>query len=339
MVRNIIIKEAVVSKPVIYVGVDVGATELWCSCEGLKAKRFAHSGAGIRSLQRWSVKQAGGKTVHLCIEATGVYGLNVAFRLSGMSGIEVSLVNPACIAAFAKAQLRRSKTDPVDAEVIRCYAESQKPPLWKPAAKSIRQLYELVTQGEAIQSSLQQWQNRHHAHGYIADLPKAVVKTRRAIERSLMRQLQLIEAAIDQLCASEPGLAQQVMLLETIPGVARKSAVRLLAYGQQWLTDRSAKALVAHAGLAPHHRRSGTSVRGQSRLDKQGNRRLRKALYMPALTGIVHNPVLKQFYQRLCENGKQKKVALVACIKKLLLIVRSMLIQQKTFNPKYQHLT
>lgn len=326
-------------KQVIYIGIDVGARELWCSRDGLKPRCFAHTSVGIRALQRWSLKRAEGRPVHVCIESTGVYGLHVAFLLSQLGGTEISLVNPACIAAFARAQQRRSKTDLIDAEVIRGYAESQKPKLWRPVSKSIRQLYELVAQAEAIQASLQQWSNRRHAHGFVVDLPEAVIKTQRSIERSLLRQLQQIEAAIDQLCASDAALAQQILLLETIPGIARKSAIRLIAFGQAWLTQRSAKALVAHAGLAPHHRLSGSSVRGRSTIDKQGNRKLRKTLYMPALVGIVHNPIIRAFYQRLCNNGKQKKVALVACMKKLLLMVRSMLINKKTFNPKFLSLT
>lgn len=327
------------SKQVIYIGVDVGASELWGAAAGLRPRKFKHTSAGIRALHRWAVKQAGAAVVHLCMEATGVYSQSLAMRLVNQPGTEVSIVNPACIKAFANVQLRRSKTDVIDAEVIRSYAESQHPQPWQPASEVLRQLYQLVVQADAIKASLQQWQNRNHSHSYIPDLPKEVLTSQRAIRRTLKRQLQLLEEAIDQLCATNPTLAQKVMLLETIPGIARKSSVQILAYGGQWLTERTPKELVAHAGLAPHHHQSGTSVRGKSRIDKRGDRRLRKALYMPALVGIVHNPALKPFYQRLLANQKMKKVALVASMKKLLLISRSMLIHKTTFDPKYQPLT
>jgi len=327
------------SKQVMYVGVDVGATDFWGAVKGQAPKRFAHTAAGIRALHRWAVKHAGEAVVHLCMEATGVYSQSLAMRLVTRPGTEVSIVNPACIKAFANAQLRRSKTDSIDAEVIQCYAEIHHPRPWQPVPKVFRQLYQLVVQADAIKDSLLQWQNRNHAQHYVPDLPKEVVKSQRAIIRALQRQLQRLEEAVDQLCATDATLAQKVMLLETIPGIARKSSVQILAYGGQWLTQRTQKELVAHAGLAPHHHQSGTSVRRQSRIDKRGDRRLRKALYMPALVGIVHNPILKSFYQRLLENQKMKKVALVACMKKLLLISRSMLINKTTFNPKYQPLT
>jgi transposase len=327
------------SKQVMYIGVDVGATELWVSVNGAKAKMFAHSTAGIKSLHQWAIKQAGDAVAHLCMEATGVYSQHVAIKLLEMSGLEVSIVNPACIKAYANLQLRRSKTDALDAKVIRCYAESQKPSPWQPATKVKRQLYELAAQAEAIQGSLQQWRNRRHAQGYIPDLPQAVSRTQRAIEKMLEKQLDQIKQAIDQLCDSDGELAQQVAILESIPGIARKSAVKVLAHGREWLTDYSAKALTAHAGLAPHHHQSGTSIKGRPRLDKRGNSKLRATLYMPALCGIVHNPILKPFYKRLCANGKKKKLALAACMKKLLMIIRSMLINKKLFNPEFNLLT
>jgi transposase len=327
------------SKEVIYVGVDVGATELWVSADGIKSKKFNHDNAGIKSLYRWAIKHAGDNGIHLCMEATGVYSQHVAIRLLRLSGIEVSIVNPACIKAFANAQLRRCKTDMIDAEVIRCYAQSQKPSAWQPSSKANRQLYELVMQADSIQASLQQWRNRSHRQEYIDDFPKAAIKAQRAIVKTLEKQLDLLERAIDQLCAADAELACQIILLESIPGIARKSAVRILAHGQHWLTDRTAKALTAHAGLAPHHYQSGTSIRGKSRIDKRGNKNLRKALYMPALVGIVHNPILKPFYNRLLDNGKQKMLALIACMKKLLLIIRSMLINKTTFNPEINSLT
>jgi len=327
------------SKAVIYVGLDVGATELWISAEGIKPKKFNHDYAGIKSLRRWVIKHAGDNGIHLCMEATGVYSQHVAIRLLELSGIEVSIVNPACIKAFANVQLRRSKTDMIDAEVIRGYAQNQKPSAWQPASKTKRQLYELVRQADSIQASLQQWRNRNHRQEYIHDFPKAAIKAQRAIAKTLEKQLGLLELAIDQLCAADSDLAQQIMLLESIPGIARKSAVRVLAHGRDWLTDRTAKALTAHAGLAPHHYQSGTSIRGKSRIDKRGNKNLRRALNMPALVGIVHNPILKPFYNRLLDNGKQKMLALTACMRKLLLIIRSMLINKTIFNPEINNLT
>lgn len=325
------------SNDVFCVGIDVGCEELWASTEGLKPKMFKHSKEGVRSLHAWSQKKSGQTQIHFCMEATGVYSMSVVNLLVEKHQALVSIVNPAQIKTFARMQMRRSKTDQIDAEIIRNYAETQSPPLWKPASKQLRQLTCLVTQADAIKESLGQWRNRHHAQRFIPDMPKEIKKTQRSIERSLETQLKKIETTIKNLCASESTLAHKVALLCTIPGVANQTAVKLLAYGQNWLTDISAKALTAHAGLAPQHHQSGTSVNRKSRIDKRGNPKLRKTLFMPALVAVHHNPDLKRFYQRLLKNGKPKKLALVAAMRKLLLLSRAILITEKPFNPQLSH--
>lgn len=325
------------NKQVVYVGIDVGCQELWAAMKGFKPRKFEHTNQGIRSLHAWAARKAGDNQMFFCMEATGVYSTSVASRLIVQTKAIVSIVNPMQIAAFAKVQLRRCKTDSVDAGVICAFAESQIPRTWSPDPEPVRKLYELVSQADAIRASLGQWQNRHHAQRFIADLPDAVKKSQRAIERSLKTQLKRIETAIANLCASDSLLAQQIALLCTIPGVANNSAAKLLAYGRDWLTNNNSKALTAHAGLAPHHRLSGSSVRGKSRIDKHGDHRLRKTLYMPALVGIVHNPRLKSFYQHLIKQGKPKMVALIACMRKLLMIIRAILIKKEPFNPLHSH--
>ena len=327
------------NKNVFYVGIDVGSRELWAAVAEQKPRPFAHSKAGLENLCRWARRQAGERLLHLCLEASGVYSISAASRWVGLPETEVSIVNPAQIAAFAKAQLRRCKSDPVDAEVIRAFAESQHPPCWQPVRKEQRQLAELVQLAEQLQAQLQQWRNRRHAHHYLADLPELVGKTQKAMIRSLKRQLEKVERAITAFYAADPVLAQQVALLSTIPGIAQRSAIQILASGQNWLTERSAKALTAHSGLAPHPRQSGTSLKAAGAIDKRGNRRLRKALYMPTLVAIQHNPKLKPFYQRLCQRSKPKMVAIVACMKKLLLIIRAILVTKIPFNYQKSALT
>ena len=163
--------EVIMSKSIVYVGVDVGASEVWVSVEGKKARSFRHCVTGVRSLHRWVMRHAGAAHVHICIEATGVYSQHLAYRLVAEGDVVVSLVNPACIQAYARAQSRRSKTDSIDADVIRQYAETQHPSVWQPATASLRQLYALVRQADALKSNQQQWRNRRHAQGFMIDVP------------------------------------------------------------------------------------------------------------------------------------------------------------------------
>ncbi|MCK4858535.1 MAG: IS110 family transposase [candidate division Zixibacteria bacterium] len=322
------------SKEVFYVGVDVGSREVWAALAGEKPRRFSHSDSGLQAPHSWAVKRSTATVIHFCLEGNGVYSVSVAGRWVGLANTEVSIVNPAQINAFAKTQLRRCKTDQIDAEVIRAFAVSQHPPLWQPASKSLRQLYELVQLADQLRAQLRQWQNRKHARHYVADLPETVAKTHQTIIRSTKHQLEKVEQAIKAFCAADADLAQQIALLTTIPGIAQRSATQMLAYGQNWFTSKGAKALVAHSGLAPHPRQSGTSLNSTGSIDKRGNQRLRKALYMPTLVAVRHNPLLKAFYQRLCQRGKPKMVALLACSRKLLLIVRAILKSKKPFDLK-----
>jgi transposase len=208
------------SKPVMYVGIDVGRTELWVSVAGCRPWSFRHSRGGIRALVAWTAQRAGTTPRHFCLEATGVYSVSVATQLRDAGQTSISIVNPVRMAAYARAQFQRSKTDQVDAAVIRAYAESQRPAVWRPAPAALPQLTALVTQADALREDLQWWRNRRQAQAFLSDLPEAVRRTQRAIERSLQTQLAKLEAAIAALCAQEHMLGQQVALLCTIPGIA-----------------------------------------------------------------------------------------------------------------------
>lgn len=327
------------SKSIVYAGVDVGKDELWVAMTKRKPRKFANTKAGVKALVNWCRKVVGDAALHVCMEATGVYSQAAAVNLYPLAKVEISIVNPAQIAAFAKAQLRRTKTDSVDARVILEFAQSQSPPVWAPAPKAFQQLYALVKQADAMRDSLARWNNRAHAQSYLCDLPREVKKSQRDVECFFTRQLEKLEKAIDELIKSDDTLKRQVKLLNTIPGIADLTAHRMLAYGKEHLTRRSAKELTAHAGLAPKHRQSGSSIRGKSRLNKAGDRRLRTILYMPTLCAIVHNPIIKKRYQHLLDQGKCKMLAVVACMRKLLLIIQAMLIKNKPFNPEILTLT
>lgn len=327
------------SKERFEVGVDVGQSEVWASLGIGKPRKFKHDGSGVKQLYRWAKEKSGGLLIHFCMEATGVYSQSLAVRLLGCGRCEVSIVNPAQIAAFAKAQMRRSKTDQVDAQVIWAYAESQQPRCWQPERQAIQALVALVAQADALRKTQRSWKNRRHAHEYYPDLPRAVQQTTAKVEQMLRQQLEKVEQEIHRLCQADAELKRDVDLLCTIPGVAELTATRLLAYGKSALTERSPKELTAHAGLAPRHRQSGTSLKGRSRLSKQGDARIRFMLYMPTVAALTFNPIIRYHYQRHLANHKPPMVALMACMKKLLLMAQAILTSQRPFNPNLIPLT
>ncbi|MEZ5357821.1 MAG: IS110 family transposase [Candidatus Zixiibacteriota bacterium] len=321
------------------VGIDVGKEELIVVAGSGKSRSFGTTVAEIKRLSQWLLHHAGDQAIHVGMEATGVYSHGVAAGLSQDERITVSVINPAQIKAFGRAMLTRTKTDRVDAKVIREFVRSQSPAPWTPPPVIRQQLYALVSQADALGQEIQQWKNRRHAQHHDINIPKAVTTSTAAIIRSLERAQARLHKAIEDVCASAPMLTTDMSLMTSIKGIGVRSAAQILAYGSTSLTERTRCQLDAHAGLVPAERQSGTSVRGKSHLAKQGNARLRKALYMPTLVAVHHNPVLKRHYEKLLARGKMKKVALIACMRKLLNIIRAILISKKSFDPNYQTLT
>jgi transposase len=325
------------SKVICMVGVDVGKTELWVAIADRRPRMFAHTGRGVQALWRYCRGIAPVGIVHVCMEATGVYSRLLAMRLLRLeqADLRLSIVNPARIRAFGRAQLRRTKTDAVDARVILAFAESQTPPVWTPESPALREMYHLVRQADEVQNDLLAWNNRARTHDEGPDRVAAVRRTDRQIRRALQRELAYLENAIAKLFQRDADLRRQRDLLESIPGIGVKTAPRLLAYGGTVWMSHSEKELTAYAGLAPSHRQSGTSVRGKSYLGKQGNVDLRRSLFMATLAAIRSNPLIRPVRQRLLANGKTKMTDVGACMRHMLLIARAVLKHQTPFDPQY----
>ena len=325
------------SKSICMVGVDVGKTELWVAIADRRPRAFAHTARGVQALWRYCRRIAPAGAVQVCMEATGVYSRMLIAHLGRLpkADLQWSVINPARISAFSQAQLRRTKTDGVAARVILAFAESEQPPVWTPEAPALRELYELVRQADTVQQDLEAWNNRAGAHADGPTCVAAVRRSDRAIRRYLQKQLAGLHAAIVALFRREPELRHQRDLLLSIPGIGEKTASRLLAYGGTVWGTHSEKELTAYAGLAPSHRQSGTSVRGKSRLAKQGNRDLRRSLYMATLAAIRSNPAIRPVRDRLLHAGKTKMTAVGACMRHLLLIARAVLKHQTPFDPQF----
>jgi transposase len=321
------------------VGIDVGKDELMVAVVGRKPIVFGTSQSDVKRLVKWVKSQAGSQVIHIGMEATGVYSSRIALPLSEDPALTVSVINPAQIKAYGRATMRRTKTDRIDAQLICDFVVTQSPVAWTPPSAVQQALAVLVAQADAIQEEMRRWLNRRHAHQQMLHPPRTVTASTDQILRALQKQQDAVEKAINQLCQTDSSLAEDLAIAVSIPGIGLRSAVRMLAYGGSALTQRTRRQLDAHAGLAPAQRQSGTSVHGKSHIAKQGNARLRKSLYMPALVGVRHNPHLKRHYDRLVERGKLKKVALTACMRKLLNLLRAMLIKRTLYNPNYQPLT
>lgn len=294
----------------------------------LRQRKFLNRQQGFAELGVWLAKHKATQ-VHACLEATGPYSQALALYLHEQGHI-VSIVNPARIKAFGQSELLRNKDDQPDAALIRRFCEKQRPPAWTPAPAHFQELQALARHLDSLLDIRQQQMNRLEAAN-----SKQVAKSLRKLVAHLETAIKRTEEQIDEHLDCYPDLKQQCQLLLSIPGIGKRTAVRLLAEIENFSQFKSARQVAAYAGLTPRNNRSGT-MRGQTRLSKTGNGRVRKALFFSAIVAKQYNPIVRSFCQRLAHRGKNKMQLVGAAMRKLLHIAFGVLKSRKVFNPEHE---
>ncbi len=279
------------------------------------ARRFDNTAAGHRQAICWILKGAQGARV--CLEATGVYHLQLALSLARTPGIELMLVNPRGARRFAEAQLIRAKTDKVDADGLLQYLARMPFRAWTPPADEVLALQCLAHRLAQLGKEKKREQARLHAAQRAGSHTRLVQQNLRAHIDYLAQQQQAIEREALALTQRHAALAEDLRLLDTAPGVAERSAVKLLAEIAVLPPHLTASQWVAQAGIDPRPDESGDKT-GPRRISKQGNARIRAALFYPAMTAEQHDPHVKAYYQSLIARGKKPLQAQVAVMRKLL---------------------
>ncbi len=320
--------------PIVLVGIDVSARELLVALERgqrpLWEGSFANDAGGHRKLVK-RLARGGGK-VRVCVEATGIYHLDLCLALHEAREIEVMVVNPRAAKDFARAQLRRSKTDRVDARSLLAFVCRMEFAPWQPPERSILELRGLSRRIQALVVNRAQEKNRLHADD-------SVQTTAPAIRESIDRHIEAINDEIRTLtgCALEivrgdPALRPKFDHLISIKGIAEASAITILAELAVLPADMSARQWVAHAGIDPRHLESGSSVRGATRISKVGNRHLRAALFLPAMVAAQYEPQVRAYSRKLLDKGKKPMQVLVAIMRKLLHAIYGMFRHDADFD-------
>ena len=315
-------------------GMEVSAQELVIALSGKKGgvvlRRFANTAVGHAKLLHTLTR--GGKRVRVCLEATGMYGLDVALLLSAQEEVEVMVANPRAVRSFARALMQRSKNDQLDAVMLREFAARMPFQPWVRPTENALALWATARRLESLTKQHAAEKNRQHAAGVSRAIPAGV---QRSIARSLRFQQreirQLREEALHYIAADDR-LRRRYELLRTAKGIAATSAIQLLAELALLPPDRDVRQWVAFAGLDPREYSSGTSVRKYTRISKIGNRHLRHALFMPALVASRREPHLRAFYQHLLDAGKKKRQALIAVARKLLHAIYGMFRSDQPYN-------
>lgn len=319
------------------VGIDVSKATLDVVLlrpeQGPQAASYDNTLVGVQKLDKWLRKRKAGQ-VHACLEATGLYGDEVAEFLYE-AGHTVSVVNPARIKAYADSQLQRNKTDRLDAALIADFCRTQQPSAWTPPDPAWRELRSLARHLLDLKDMRQQERNRLQA-GLTSDTVRQAVTEHLAFLQQQIDELeQLIRDHIDQ----HPAIQRQRDLLASIPGIGPLTAALLVAELADLSRFDHAGQVVAFAGLNPRQRRSGSSVRGQTRLSKTGNAVVRRLLYFPALTARRCNPCLAPWCDSLAARGKTKMQVIGAAMRKLLVLAYGVLKSGQPFDPNFHPAT
>ncbi|MEE9251004.1 MAG: IS110 family transposase [Alphaproteobacteria bacterium] len=306
----------------VFVGIDVSKDRLDVHLlPSGEAFAVARNGEGLDQLIARLAEIAPALIV---LEATGGFERTVAAALAG-AGLPLAVVNPRQIRNFARAIGRLAKTDRLDAEAIALFAERIRPEPRPMADADAQALAELVARRrQLIQMITMEANRRRQARS------KRVRRTIEATLKTLEAQLAELDRDIGNTVKASPVWRATEDLLTSVPGVGDVTARTLIALLPELgrLDRRRISALV---GVAPFNRDSG-KMRGH-RAIAGGRAAVRRVLYMATLSAIRWNPILRDHYRQLVARGKAKKVALVACMRRLIGILNAILRDQKTWNP------
>jgi transposase len=314
-----------------YVGVDVSADEITVAIEGrAESATLPNDTEGHERLVRLLTRR--GKAARVCLEATGIYHLDLALALHRARGIDVMVVNPTAARDFGRALLLRSKTDRVDAGVLLEFAQRMPFEPWQPPAREILDLRAIVRRIGALTVTRTQERNRLHAAGRCAELTEAIAWDIEAHLEHLAQSLERLQQQALVVVHSDPELARRFERLVSVRGIATTSALRILAELAVLPADMTPRQWVAHAGLDPRALESGTSLHKPARISKKGNSHLRAALYMPAMVAAREEPSGRRFYQKRLTGGLKPIQALVAVERKLLHSIHGMWSSNRDFD-------
>lgn len=304
-----------------FAGIDVAKTTLEVGIwgEGCVAQ-YRYDADGLNQLIAALQQQ---ELSCVVVEASGDLERQLVAALV-VACLPVAVVNPKRVRDFARAAGRLAKTDRLDALVLAQFGQALEPPLYQAQPAEAEQLSAWVSRRKQLVEMMTAEKNRlGTAHGSVREQIKAHI-------RWLEEEVRALDEAISQLIQADPRWQEQGEWLDSVPGVGAVTVATLLAELPQ-LGTLNRQQIAALVGVAPLNHDSGRR-RGKRRVFG-GRAAVRRVLYMAALTATRANPVIRHFYQRLLAAGKEKKVALTACMRKLLVILNAMLRDRVAWNP------
>lgn len=329
------------------------ATQLWCGVDLSKAtfdaalirdetvadftsipvKQFPNNAQGISGFLAWikafcTIHLIKLEDVHLTCESTAKYAVHLYAELMKQdTDLTFAIVNPAHASHFRKSLGKRHKTDVTDARVLALFGRERQPAAYQPKPPPNQELCDLFRLRKTLVADRVAYQQRL---GETTCSASTKILTNQI--KMFTDHIKEIEKKFRALLNQDHQLGRDAKLLISIPGVGLLTAVAVMAELGDLRRFNTARQLSSFVGLSPTANESGTSVRGYRRISRAGNHMVRRSLYMAALTASKPaDHILHQFYQQLVAKGKAKKSALAALMRKLLVLMRSILISGTSF--------
>lgn len=318
--------------PMNEIGIDVAdaAFEAKKRCgEVLSHRQFPSTPAGYRQAIRWMLR--GAQTARVCLEASGIYHLQLALALAQAPGIELMVLNPKAARRFAEAQMIRAKTDRVDAGGLLEYLRRMPFRPWTAPGEQMLELQSLAHRLAQLEKEKIRERARLHAAERAGQHTRMAQRDIREHLRYLARRATAIEREAIALMRRDELLAEDLRLVDTVPGFATKSAMKLLAELKVLSDELKAPQWVAQTGIDPQPDDSGNK-HSPRRISKQGNSKIRAALFYPAMTASRCDPNVKAYYESLIARGVTPLAAIVAVMRKLLHAIWGMLHHRQPWD-------
>lgn len=297
-----------------HAGIDVSAKTL----EAMRLRggdvtheTFGNDVAGHREMIKWL-----GKRARVCMEATGVYHLQLAIALR-RAGVEVTVISPRAAKDYARSLMNRSKTDQVDAAVLLDYVQRMEFRPWEPPSDAALELKELGRRMKTLVHESVDEKNRLHAKT-TSSMSKIVIADVKAHIKQIDARIAKMEREALVLIRRNDRLESLYENLIAGKGIGTRSAIQLLAELVVLDPSLTVRQVVAYAGLDPRVCQSGTSVHQPPRISKVGNARIREILYLVAMSSVRYDRGAKAFFSALIARGKTRMQAIVAVMRKLL---------------------
>lgn len=308
-----------------YIGIDISKATLDVY-DGKKSYKFENDGTGFKEIV--SLVEDINDTI-LIFEPTGVYSYALT-EFCSTNSIKIVMVGPKESRDFARSLKVRSKTDKIDAKILYKYQSHIEPSMIKVPVVNHQgiKVQEMLNVYEKIQSSKQTFKNQVEA---TSKNDKDLLRTLNRIIKDLSAEALKLFNKIELLLLKDKEIKAKYDAILTIPSIGQKSALYLTAFFLKY-PMANAKEMTALMGLDPVIRDSGT-FKGKQRISKQGGQQLRNLLFLPTLSAIQHNDRIKAFYEGLTSRAKTKKVAVVAAMRKLILMAFSIFKSKKVYQP------